>query len=41
MTLIYLGVIFDSKMTFEKHLCLCPEQLLKDMISRGSPGEHS
>ena len=28
-----LGVTFDSKMTFEKHLRSLPEQLLEDLIS--------
>ena len=31
--LVILGVTFDSKMTFEKHLRSFPEQLLKDLIS--------
>ena len=34
-----LGVTFDSKLTFEKHRS--PEQLLKDLVSRGSPGGYS
>ena len=34
-----LGVTFDSRMTFEKHLARFPEQLLKDLVSCGSPGE--
>ena len=28
-----LGVTFDSKLTFEKHLRSSPEQLLKDLVS--------
>ena len=28
-----LGVTFDSKLTFEKHLRSTPEQLLKDLVS--------
>ena len=28
-----LGVTFDSKLTFEKHLRFSPEQLLKDLVS--------
>ena len=31
--LVILGVTFDSKLTFEKHLCLVVEQLLKDLVS--------
>ena len=31
--LVILGVTFDSNMTFEKHLHLVPEQLLKDLVS--------
>ena len=31
--LVILGVTFDSKMTFEKHLARFPEQLLKDLVS--------
>ena len=31
--LVILGVTFDSKMTFEKHLRSFPEQLLKDLVS--------
>ena len=31
--LVILGVTFDSKMTFEKHLSSFPEQLLKDLVS--------
>ena len=31
--LVILGVIFDSKMTFEKHLALFPEQLLNGLVS--------
>ena len=31
--LVILGVTFDSKMTFEKHLRSVPEQLLKDLVS--------
>ena len=31
--LVVLGVTFDSKMTFEKHLRSDPEQLLKDLVS--------
>ena len=30
---LILGVTFDSKMTFEKHLCSVPEQLHKDLVS--------
>ena len=29
------------KMTFEKHLCLFLEQLFKDLVSKGCPGECS
>ena len=39
--LVILGVTFDPKMTLEKHLCSVPEQLLKDLVSLGSPGECS
>ena len=39
--LVILGVTFDSKMTFEKHLRLVPEQLLKDLVSLFCPGECS
>ena len=31
--LVRLGVTFDSKMTFEKHLRRFQEQLLKDLVS--------
>ena len=31
--LVILGVTFDSKMTFEKHLRSVPEQLLLDLVS--------
>ena len=31
--LVILGVTFDSKLTFEKHLRLVSEQLLKDLVS--------
>ena len=31
--LIILGVTFDSKMPFEKHLRLFPEQLLNGLVS--------
>ena len=31
--LVILGVTFDSKMTFEKHLPRFPEQLLKVLVS--------
>ena len=31
--LVILGVTFDSKMTFEKHLSQLPEQILKDLVS--------
>ena len=31
--LVILGVTFDSKMTFEKHLARFPEQLRKDLVS--------
>ena len=31
--LVILGVTFDSKMTFEKHLPWFPEQLRKDLVS--------
>ena len=31
--LVILGVTFDSKMTFEKHLRQFPEQLLKGSVS--------
>ena len=31
--LVILGVTFDSKMTFEKHLHSVSQQLLKDMVS--------
>ena len=31
--LVILGVTFDSKMTFENHIHLFPEQLLKDLVS--------
>ena len=31
--LVILGVTFDSKMTFEKHLAWFLEQLLKDLVS--------
>ena len=31
--LVILGVTLDSKMTFEKQLCLILEQLLKDLVS--------
>ena len=31
--LVILGVTFDSKMTFDKHLRSVPEQLLKDLVS--------
>ena len=36
-----LGVTFDSEKTFEKHLLLLPEQLLKVLVSCGSSGEYS
>ena len=38
-----LGVTFDSKMTFDSRsvFALFPEQLLKDFLSWGSPGECS
>ena len=36
-----LGVTFDSTLTFEKHLRRSPEQLLKDLVSSGSPGGYS
>ena len=41
--LVNLGVTFDSKITFEKHLrsVSFPEQLLKDLVSLLSPGECS
>ena len=39
--LVMLLVIFDSKMTFEKHLRSFPEQLLKNFASPGSPGQYS
>ena len=40
--LVILGVTFDSKMTFEKHLrSVSRELLLKDLVSCGSPGECS
>ena len=35
------GVTFDFKMTFEEHFAGFPEQLLKDLISSGSPDEYS
>ena len=31
--LVILGVTFDSKMTFEKHLRMVSEQLLNDLVS--------
>ena len=31
--LVILGETFDSKMTFEKHLCFISEQRLKDLLS--------
>ena len=31
--LLILGVTFDSKMTFERHLLSASEQLLKDLVS--------
>ena len=31
--LVIFGVSFDSKMTFEKHLCSNPGQLLKGLVS--------
>ena len=31
--LVILGVTFDSKLTFEKHLRFFLEQLLKDLVS--------
>ena len=30
---VILGMTFDSKMTFEKHLRSVPEQLRKDLVS--------
>ena len=36
-----LGVTFDSKMTFKYIFAQFPEQLLKDLVSRGNPGEYS
>ena len=41
--LVILGVTFDSKMNFGKHAFFArfPEQLLKDLVSRGSPGDCS
>ena len=31
--LVILGVIFNSKLTFEKHLPLVSRELLKDLVS--------
>ena len=31
--LVILGVTFDSKMTFERHLCSVSRHLLKDLVS--------
>ena len=41
MTLCGVRVTFDFKIAVEKHLHSVSDQLLKDLVSRGSPGECS
>ena len=38
--LVILGVTFDAKMTFEKHLALFPVLQLRGLVSRESPGRY-